>query len=86
MRFVNFVRDCFNASQLIDLSHFTFSPTPPLCAPRVSRVCERECEVAGYTVPAGVFIDIPIYYLHHNPEWWTEPEKFDPERCVCVRA
>lgn len=35
-----------------------------------------------YTIPAGAIIELPIYYLHNNPEWWPEPRTFDPDRCV----
>ncbi|XP_075984132.1 cytochrome P450 6B5-like [Anticarsia gemmatalis] len=44
-------------------------------------------EVAeNYTMPDGVRVDkgvrvhIPVYYLHYNPEFFPEPEKFKPER------
>ena len=26
-------------------------------------------------------INIPTYVIHHNPEYWPEPELFKPERC-----
>ena len=47
---------------------------------RVSRVCEKECEIGGHLIPPGVHIDIPVYYIHHNPDLWEEPEKFNPDR------
>ena len=29
-----------------------------------------------------MYIDIPIYYLHHHPAYWTDPYVFNPERYV----
>lgn len=31
-------------------------------------------------VPAGTFISINVHALHHNPRYWTEPDKFKPSR------
>lgn len=36
--------------------------------------------VEGYKISGGDGIVINIYGLHHNPAYWPEPEKFDPER------
>ncbi|CAH2094092.1 unnamed protein product [Euphydryas editha] len=39
-----------------------------------------------YTLPTGLRLEkgtrihIPVYYLHHNPEYFPEPEQFRPER------
>ena len=47
---------------------------------RTSRQCSKDVVVKGVTIPKGTVIAFPIYYLHHNPELWQDPEKFDPER------
>lgn len=36
--------------------------------------------IEGYKVSAGDGIVVNIYGLHHNPAYWPEPERFNPER------
>ncbi|XP_032682946.1 cytochrome P450 9e2-like [Odontomachus brunneus] len=51
------------------------------------RVCKRDFElpptlpgVKPYTVKKGHGIWIPIYGFHHDPKYFEEPDKFNPER------
>jgi len=51
---------------------------PP--AAQVNRECSEDYDLNGIHIPAGTEIVIPIYALHHDPDAWQDPEKFDPER------
>ncbi|CAI9591536.1 unnamed protein product, partial [Staurois parvus] len=51
---------------------------PP--AGRVERVSKKTVEINGVTIPQGMVCMIPAYVLHNDPEYWTEPEEFRPER------
>ncbi|XP_045212707.2 cytochrome P450 3A13-like [Mercenaria mercenaria] len=51
---------------------------PPIT--KVNRHLEADCTVGKYTFPKNISISIPVYTLHRLPEFWPEPEKFDPER------
>ena len=51
---------------------------PP--AHQLNRECTEDCKVNGIPVPKGMEIIIPFYALHHDPDAWENPEKFDPER------
>ncbi|KUL41541.1 cytochrome P450 [Actinoplanes awajinensis] len=42
--------------------------------------------VGGYRVPAGSDVLICPYTLHRHPEFWPEPDRFDPERFDRSRA
>jgi cytochrome P450 len=39
-----------------------------------------DCELAGYKIPKGASIFISQWAMHYDPRYYTEPEKFDPER------
>ena len=34
----------------------------------------------GRKIPAGSAVMAPTWYIHHDPEVWPDPWKFDPER------
>jgi cytochrome P450 len=51
---------------------------PP--APVVSRTATEEVEIGGYPIPAGAEVVIWLYWTHHDPRWFPEPEAFRPER------
>ncbi|MDH5555816.1 MAG: cytochrome P450 [Alphaproteobacteria bacterium] len=46
----------------------------------ISRVATRDDEIAGVKIPKGTTVMLSPYAMHRNPEFWPEPEKFDPER------
>lgn len=46
----------------------------------LSRYCNRSCVINGYVFPAGCFVMIPVYQIHHDPTIWEDPEEFRPER------
>jgi cytochrome P450 len=46
----------------------------------MGRQALESCEVAGYAVPRGAVILISQWVTHKDPRWWSEPERFLPER------
>ncbi|XP_049499002.1 thromboxane-A synthase [Panthera uncia] len=47
---------------------------------RFTREAARDCEVQGQRIPAGAVVEMAVGALHHDPEYWPNPEAFDPER------
>ncbi|MFE1934484.1 cytochrome P450 [Streptomyces sp. NPDC059474] len=50
------------------------------------RVTAAETDLGGRTIPAGTMILYSAQALHHNPELFPDPERFDPERWLPDRA
>ncbi|KAJ3659330.1 hypothetical protein Zmor_011020 [Zophobas morio] len=47
----------------------------------ISRKLGEELVTAtGYKIPKDTFVHLHIYDLHRNPEFYPDPEKFDPDR------
>jgi cytochrome P450 len=51
---------------------------PP--AAGVARLATRDIAVAGYRVEAGSLMAVGIYALHRDPDLWSRPLDFDPDR------
>ena len=47
---------------------------------RTQRHCYKTVTVGGVTIPKGADAMIPIGVIHHMPQYWPDPYKFDPER------
>ncbi|KAH6921074.1 hypothetical protein HPB50_027938 [Hyalomma asiaticum] len=45
-----------------------------------SRSSDEDYRYGKYVIKKGTSVMVPTYQLHHDPEYWNEPEKFDPER------
>lgn len=57
---------------------------PPLST--IPRLATREFDFGGYRVPAGSMVAIYPLHTHYMPEWWSEPQRFDPDRFAPGRA
>jgi len=51
----------------------------------VSRESLTDYKYKDITIPKGSTVLFPIHYLHHDPDYWSEPEKFDPMRFSAER-
>ncbi|XP_029171172.1 cytochrome P450 4C1-like [Nylanderia fulva] len=48
--------------------------------PLISRILSEDVKLQSYIIPSTTEIFINIYELHRNPNYWSHPEKFDPDR------
>ncbi|CAG2103492.1 unnamed protein product, partial [Medioppia subpectinata] len=53
---------------------------PPVATVERQAVAEYQLADTGITLPAGQEIEIPVYAVHHNPDYYPDPETFNPDR------
>lgn len=46
----------------------------------VSRQAERTVVIEGKVIPEGVNVQVPVFQIHHNEAYWSDPDLFDPSR------
>lgn len=46
----------------------------------MGRMVVADLPVGGYVVPAGATALLSQYVIHHDPRWYPDPWRFDPER------
>lgn len=73
--------DATNLQYLDQVINETLRIYPPVVL-FMTRVCAHDYKTNGFTIPAGMKVEIPIYSIHHDPELWPDPERFDPDRYV----
>ena len=50
-------------------------------APLIARVLGEDIKThSGYILKTGSMVQLHIYDVHHNPDIYPNPEKFDPDR------
>ncbi|PSN51918.1 hypothetical protein C0J52_12804 [Blattella germanica] len=85
--FLDSLRDLKNRvqeAQMDDPFQKTLRKFPPL--PFLDRICARDYPFPAPSgkgtviIPAGTAVYIPLLGLHYDPEYYPDPEKFNPER------
>jgi cytochrome P450 len=56
-------------------------------SPSVGGVLPRQVlpgglEIDGEKFPEGTVVGVPTYAIHHNPEYWSQPFEYRPERWI----
>jgi cytochrome P450 len=46
------------------------------------RVARTDIDIAGHLVPRGTHVFVSPWVTHRHPEFWPDPERFDPHRFI----
>lgn len=46
----------------------------------LERVATRNTKIENIEVEKGTYVQVPVFTLHHNEEFWPDAFRFDPER------
>ncbi|XP_031553362.1 cytochrome P450 3A24-like isoform X2 [Actinia tenebrosa] len=47
---------------------------------RYGRICNEDCTINGVRFEKGMSVLFPVYAIQRDPEHWSDPLKFEPER------
>jgi len=78
---------------LADLAHLSYTRMviqevlrlyPPAWI--IARTALDDDEIGGYPIPAQTTLLLSPYVTHRHPDFWPDPERFDPERFASRRG
>ncbi len=49
-------------------------------APIIPRLVQQDTTLDGFFLPKGSRVLVNLFNIHRHPEYWSEPERFDPDR------
>jgi cytochrome P450 len=66
----------------LEYTHRVFAESMRLYPPSwaIGRQAIEDCKIGNYDIPVGSSILMSQYLMHHDPRYFPEPERFDPER------
>ena len=62
------------------MAPFTLPDWLPLPGKSAKRWAIRDVEIGGWVVPKGGIVRIMTHVTQHDPRWYPEPGRFDPDR------
>jgi len=62
----------------VHINHCLFDERDGFC--RISRLSRHDTTINGLTIPKGTIIQMLIHTVHHDEDYWPNPDQFDPER------
>ncbi|XP_043693239.1 cytochrome P450 CYP82D47-like [Telopea speciosissima] len=76
--------DIKNLVYLQAIAKETFRLYPP--GPVLPRQAMEDCQLGGYHVPKGTRLLVNIWKLHRNPNVWSDPDEFRPQRFLTTHS
>jgi len=75
-------RPCFDDLKSLPYSSRVIREVLRLFPPAwiIDRRAVEDDAVGAYAIPAGAAVVLSAYVTHRHPEFWPEPERFDPDR------
>lgn len=68
--------------QRLPFTRMVFAESMRLYPPAwiIERRATESFHVGGFTIPAGTLVLMSQYNIHRDPRWWSDPERFNPDR------
>ncbi|XP_035686646.1 cytochrome P450 2U1-like [Branchiostoma floridae] len=48
----------------------------------IQHATSNDTTFRGYNIPKGTVVEVILWSVHHDPNLWPEPDKFDPNRFI----
>jgi cytochrome P450 len=52
----------------------------------VARTAAKDFDIAGYRIPSGANVVMSTWIMHHDPRYFPDPYKFEPERWLSAES